>query len=982
MTDPFEQAFQSFRKKQTTLQDWDESAVEDIGVPPSTSHPKGSWKRFTQTVEQMLPEAEKIREGWEVGVDKVPKLMGLGPSDFHVMTLPSGGSKQYGKRGSKQYTGLSPTERFEGQKKRAIEEHGSISAATDKKLFSGGGGMEEIDSTHHMFAPISHVLAVLLHRGMPEHRAIQKISNALSEAHERGHNPRRGESPELRELTDNLLTTHVPVGHANTTGPVVAGMYFQTLGDSDEQYGVPHRDNPERTYPVIGGLGLSRLLTGTILHPLGYDAMGSTSRSPFSEAQVQGVATALAHQERAESERADPMEMSPTKRRLALAMQRRKDQLAGTRAGKRLGIKERTPYDKFQQMMWQGMVSGESDDLERSNTEHGRAEGSNTRQLFLRPGPKFGVDKKTWEEAGWGDLRPAYGAHHHLPKFERDDPSDEKSATMGFRRRYGNADNMSLIDIPYDIRERRIDRGEESPHHLSTVIDGQEVHIGAPWAARPGTPSGQQDEQDFDAWQQHLSEDQRLPSDYLWQTAIGDWEEGGSLNPSRARGSHHWQAELENRLFDDDGNLKLSDPMEIAYRLLKSIMDLGDDDVSTQPEQPLQAPAEVEQQQRLALGIVGSREFDDLERFDDKIAEWIELHGMPTHVVSGGAQGADTMAAQWADDNGIPLIIHKPNYRLHGRDATFVRNKKIVDSSDHILAFPSINGGGTHNTIQHALRAKKPVHMHYIEHPSDDPLTLAKPFEESGRPESTYRDAWLTEPEEEREKTPEPPANPRRSNRRQTGPARGTPRRRDDNVETGEPMDLAYRLLKDDYGYDNPITGERTVVPDHIGYILGRIDADTHFQHRSDAEDDNCCAQAKREFVELAEDERFSSFLGGSHSPNEQYMECSEFEQYLEDEIKGMEDMADIPMVMEAVHGMEDILQRWRECDDRAQPASTDPTFTAGEPMDITWRMLKDISNPALHQEWRNECPQCGSTAINPFLFHYQCMSCGERWSR
>ena len=70
-------------------------------------------------------------------------------------------------------------------------------------------------------------------------------------------------------------------------------------------------------------------------------------------------------------------------------------------------------------------------------------------------------------------------------------------------------------------------------------------------------------------------------------------------------------------------------------------------------------------------------------------------------------------------------------------------------------------------------------------------------------------------------------------------------------------------------------------------------------------------------------------------------MDCAEFEQYLEEELHTMRDMADIPMVAQAIHDLEDILERWKECDKITQPESADPTFTAGEPMDIAWRMLK-----------------------------------------
>jgi len=147
------------------------------------------------------------------------------------------------------------------------------------------------------------------------------------------------------------------------------------------------------------------------------------------------------------------------------------------------------------------------------------------------------------------------------------------------------------------------------------------------------------------------------------------------------------------------------------------------------------APADVQfpPEWKTRLAISGSRLMGNLpgkedqhwELFDDKIAEWIAQHGMPDCIISGGAEGADQMASAWAKDNKIPLIEHKPDYKTHKYDAPSVRNKQMVDDATHILAFPSGHpdaGGGTQNTMLHAIGAGKPLHHHALERDAGEPL--------------------------------------------------------------------------------------------------------------------------------------------------------------------------------------------------------------------------------------------------------------------
>lgn len=106
----------------------------------------------------------------------------------------------------------------------------------------------------------------------------------------------------------------------------------------------------------------------------------------------------------------------------------------------------------------------------------------------------------------------------------------------------------------------------------------------------------------------------------------------------------------------------------------------------------------------MTLAIIGSRGIKDLD-----LSKYIE--STPDCIVSGGAKGVDTLAAQYARANGIRLIELRPDYESHGRAATFIRNREIIDMADSVLAFWDGKSRGTEYTVNYALRKCKPVNL-------------------------------------------------------------------------------------------------------------------------------------------------------------------------------------------------------------------------------------------------------------------------------
>lgn len=82
----------------------------------------------------------------------------------------------------------------------------------------------------------------------------------------------------------------------------------------------------------------------------------------------------------------------------------------------------------------------------------------------------------------------------------------------------------------------------------------------------------------------------------------------------------------------------------------------------------------------MKVAVIGSRDLQvrDLGAY---------LPPETTEIVSGGARGIDACARLYAEQHGLKLTEFLPDYTLFGRRAPLVRNDRIIDYSDHVLAF-------------------------------------------------------------------------------------------------------------------------------------------------------------------------------------------------------------------------------------------------------------------------------------------------------
>lgn len=111
------------------------------------------------------------------------------------------------------------------------------------------------------------------------------------------------------------------------------------------------------------------------------------------------------------------------------------------------------------------------------------------------------------------------------------------------------------------------------------------------------------------------------------------------------------------------------------------------------------------------IGIVGSRRRCSEEDRSALFNQFTRLYKEGDRIISGGcSQGGDFFAEEIAKRRGIPIIIHHAAWSKLGRGAGIIRNTKIAEECDILIALvASDRTGGTEDTIKKALKLEKSV---------------------------------------------------------------------------------------------------------------------------------------------------------------------------------------------------------------------------------------------------------------------------------
>lgn len=97
--------------------------------------------------------------------------------------------------------------------------------------------------------------------------------------------------------------------------------------------------------------------------------------------------------------------------------------------------------------------------------------------------------------------------------------------------------------------------------------------------------------------------------------------------------------------------------------------------------------------------VCGGRSYRDWDTFL-RVMEKVN----PSFIISGGANGADSMAYHYAKVKGLGHSIRPANWNKYGKSAGMIRNEEMLeDRPDQVIAFPG--GKGTENMVELAKKA-------------------------------------------------------------------------------------------------------------------------------------------------------------------------------------------------------------------------------------------------------------------------------------
>jgi len=109
------------------------------------------------------------------------------------------------------------------------------------------------------------------------------------------------------------------------------------------------------------------------------------------------------------------------------------------------------------------------------------------------------------------------------------------------------------------------------------------------------------------------------------------------------------------------------------------------------------------------IGIIGTRSKNH-PKYQQLIIDYLNhIWEEGDKLVSGGCpKGGDYYANEIAKLYGLTITIHYPEWRKKGKSAGFIRNTKIAEDSDVLIAIVSDDRtGGTEDTIKKYLKLGK-----------------------------------------------------------------------------------------------------------------------------------------------------------------------------------------------------------------------------------------------------------------------------------
>lgn len=116
----------------------------------------------------------------------------------------------------------------------------------------------------------------------------------------------------------------------------------------------------------------------------------------------------------------------------------------------------------------------------------------------------------------------------------------------------------------------------------------------------------------------------------------------------------------------------------------------------------------------LKIIVAGGRDFFDyplLKKEVMKVVKKCQENDLIIEIVSGCAKGADYLGEKLAKKKKLNIKKFEPDWDKYGPQAGIIRNCKMAQYADMLIAFWDGESHGTGNMISQMKKAKKPVRV-------------------------------------------------------------------------------------------------------------------------------------------------------------------------------------------------------------------------------------------------------------------------------
>ena len=107
--------------------------------------------------------------------------------------------------------------------------------------------------------------------------------------------------------------------------------------------------------------------------------------------------------------------------------------------------------------------------------------------------------------------------------------------------------------------------------------------------------------------------------------------------------------------------------------------------------------------------IGGCRDYTNYVFFKSRLDEILKKPKDEIIIISGHCSGVDLMGERYAEENGFGVEIFLPEWKKYGRAAGPIRNKKMIECADLVIAFWDGISPGTKYVIEQCKKQNKGI---------------------------------------------------------------------------------------------------------------------------------------------------------------------------------------------------------------------------------------------------------------------------------